>query len=132
MKAENIKFKAKRLDNNTWVEGYFYAECGNTYIIEDRQSGSMLNRNEAHQVDPSTVCQFTGLKDCDGKEIWEGDMLSNVTNDSPDGIVVFKYGAFSLLAKNGRDFCVALTYLMSEKDSLNRFKVVGNKFDKEK
>lgn len=67
-----------------------------------------------------------------GKEIWEGDMLSNVTNDSPDGLVVFKYGAFSLLAKNGRDFCVALTYLLSEKDSLNRFKVVGNKFDKEK
>lgn len=40
MKTENIKFKAKRLDNNTWVEGYFYAECGNTYIIEDRQSES--------------------------------------------------------------------------------------------
>lgn len=132
MKIENIKFKATRLDNNTWVEGYFYAECGNTYIIEDRQSESMLNRNEAHQVDPLTVCQFTGLKDCEGREVWEGDMLSNVTNDSPDGIVVFKYGAFSLLAKNGRDFCVALTYLLSEKDSLNRFKVVGNKFDKEK
>ena len=75
MKIENIKFKAKRLDNNTWVEGYFYAECGNTYIIEDRQSESMLNRNEAHQVDPSTVCQFTGLTDCKGNEIWEGDIV---------------------------------------------------------
>ncbi len=79
----------------------------------------------------STVCQFTGLKDCEGKEVWEGDILSNVTNDSPDGIVVFKYCAFSLLAKNGRDFCIALTYLLSEKDSLNRFKVVGNKFDRQ-
>ena len=67
MKIENIKFKAKRIDNNTWVEGYFYAECGNTYIIEDRQSELMLNRNEAYQVDPLTVCQFTGLKDCEGK-----------------------------------------------------------------
>lgn len=130
MEIKNIKFKAKRLDNGKWVEGYFYAECSNAYIIEDRQSESMLNRNEAHQVDPSTVCQFTGLKDCKGNDVWEGDMLSNVTNDSPDGIVVFKYGAFSLLAKNGRDFCVALTYLLSEKDSLNRFKVIGNKFDK--
>ena len=131
MKIEDIKFKAKRLDNLEWVEGYFYAECGNAYIIEDRQSESMLNRNEAVLVDSSTVCQFTGMRDCEGKEIWEGDILSNVTNDSPDGIVVFKYGAFCLLAKNGRDFCIALTYLLSEKDSLNRFKVVGNKFDKE-
>ena len=75
MKIENIKFKAKRLDNNTWVEGYFYAECGNTYIIEDRQSESMLNRNEAHQVAPSTICQFTGQTDCKGNEIWEGDIV---------------------------------------------------------
>lgn len=132
MKIENIKFKAKRLDNGKWVEGYFYAGCSNAYIIEDRQSESRLNRNLTYQVDPSTVCQFTGLKGCKGNEVWEGDMLSNVTNDSPDGIVVFKYGAFCLLAKNGRDFCVALTYLMSEKDSLNRFKVIGNKFDKKK
>lgn len=130
MKVESIKFKAKRLDDNTWVEGYFYAECGNAYIIEDRQSESMLNRNEAVLVDPATVCQFTGVKDKNGKDVWEGDILSNVTNDSPDGIVVFKYGAFCLLAKNGRDFCVALTYLLSEKDSLNRFKVIGNKFDR--
>ena len=132
MKTENIKFKAKRLDGKGWVCGYFYEENGNTYIIENRQKESMLNRNITYQVDTSTVCQFTGLKDCNGNEVWEGDMLSNVTNDSPDGIVVFKYGAFCLLAKNGRDFCVALTYLLSKKDSLNRFKVIGNKFDKEK
>ena len=67
MKIGNIKFKAKRIEDNSWVEGYFYAECGNTYTIEDRQKESMLNRNEAHQVDPSTVCQYTGLTDYEGK-----------------------------------------------------------------
>lgn len=77
MKIENIKFKAKHLDGKGWVEGYFYAECGNTYIIEDRQSESLLNRNEAHQVNPSTICQLTGLKDCEGKEIWEGDIIKD-------------------------------------------------------
>ena len=133
MKIENIKFKAKRFDNGEWVYGSLIRSTAGVkekaYIVD---SFSSMSDYSVVWIDPSTICQFTGLKDCKGKEIWEGDMLSNVTNDSPDGIVVFKYGAFSLLAKNGRDFCVALTYLLSEKDSLNRFKVVGNKFDKEK
>lgn len=71
-----ILFKAKRLDNGDWVEGYFYKECDNTYIIENKQKESMLNRNEAVLVDPATVCQFTGLKDKEGKEIFEGDLLA--------------------------------------------------------
>ncbi len=75
MKIESIKFKAKRLDGKGWVCGYFYEENGNTYIIENRQKESKLNRNPTYQVDPSTVCQFTGLKDSEGKEIWEGDIV---------------------------------------------------------
>lgn len=77
MKPENIKFKAKRLDDNSWVFGYFYEENGNTYIIENRQKESKLNRNLTYQVDPSTVCQFTGLTDCKGNEVWEGDIIKN-------------------------------------------------------
>ena len=93
MKQENIKFKAKRLDNGEWCEGYFYEENGNTYIIENRQKESMLNRNVTYEVDPSTVCQFTGLKDCKGREVWEGDYLTPI-NDSEAMKVIFKEGSF--------------------------------------
>ena len=82
MKIENIKFKAKRLDNGKWVYGYYYKENGNTYIIEDRQKESMLNRNVTYEVDPSTVCLFTGEKDMNSNEIYIGDIISNLNTGS--------------------------------------------------
>lgn len=78
MKVENIKFKAKRIDGKGWVCGYFYEENGNTYIIENRQKESKLNRNLTYKVEPSTVCQFTGEKDMNGNEIYICDIISNL------------------------------------------------------
>lgn len=123
MKIENIKFKAKRLDNDKWVEGYFYAECGNTYIIENHQEESMLNRNITYEVDPSTVCQFTGLKDTNDVPIFEGDII----DFDGEGEVVFKDGAF--YAKFGKYTECLLCNLVKSGLSVT---IVGNKFDKEK
>ena len=123
MKIENIKFKAKRLDNNTWVEGYFYSECGNAYIIENRQKESKLNRNLTYKVDPSTVFQFTGLKDTNDVPIFEGDII----DFDGEGEVVFKDGAF--YAKFGKYTECLLCNLVKSGLSVT---IVGNKFDKEK
>ena len=127
MKIENIKFKAKRLDNNTWVEGYFYAECGNTYIIEDRQSESMLNRNEAHQVNPSTVCMFTGLKDCKGNKIWEHDLIHFV-GYKPTAEVFWPEEDYAFMAASENEPLYLLPHVLE----IGKIERVGNKFDKKK
>ena len=127
MKIENIKFKAKRLDNGEWVYGYFYKENGNTYINEDRQKDSVLNRIEAVLIDPSTVCQFTGLKDCEGKEVWEGDIVEYETYDLYKGNV--KTEAVIEYISTGY---VAVTNNIPYSLCTKCIKVVGNKFDKEK
>ena len=122
-----IKFKAKRLDGKGWVCGYFYEENCNTYIIENRQKESKLNRNLTYKVDPSTVCQFTGLKDCEGKEIWEGDIVERVIYDLFKGsakvksVIEYLDGAFVAIT-DGIPYSLYFKYI----------KVVGNKFDKEK
>ena len=122
-----IKFKAKRLDDNSWVFGYFYEENDNTYIIENRQKESKLNRNLSYQVDPLTVCQFTGLKDCEDKEVWKGDIVEFETYDLYKGIVERK-GIIEYT--NSGFFAVVddIPYPLNSKC----IKVVGNKFDKEK
>lgn len=122
-----IKFKAKCLDNGEWVEGYFYKECDNTYIIKDRQSESMLNRNEAHLVDPSTVCQFTGLKDFYAEEVWEGDIIENPEFPFEKRTVTWfdcVLGFVPMDEDEYQDGDVSFLVL------LKKWKVVGNKFNR--
>lgn len=75
MKVENIKFKAKRLDNGEWVEGDVMHTIEDTIIIEIDGVG-------VHVIEPSTVCQFTGEKDMNGDEIYIGDIISNLETGS--------------------------------------------------
>lgn len=130
MKPENIKFKAKRLDNGEWVCGYFYEENDNTYIIENRQKESKLNRNITYQVDPSTICQFTGMTDCKGKEIWEHDLLQSQETKAIYE-VVWNQGNTSFSLVN-TECPVLYPNTLGGMLRNRRLKIVGNKFDKEK
>ena len=64
-------FKAKRIDNGEWVEGYLYGIWEKRYILW----GMTNDVPNMIEVDPTTICQCTGLKDKNGKLIWENDVL---------------------------------------------------------
>ena len=123
MKIESIKFKAKRLDGKGWVCGYFYEENGNTYIIENRQKESMLNRNITYQVDPSTVCQFTGLKDKNGEEVLEHDLLKFITERE---VIIGSIGIFL----KRETHLLPLRETTIKDDKLVRWSNHGSKFDR--
>ena len=127
MKIENIKFKAKRLDNGKWVEGDLIHK--ETYVCIGYLSSEIHNITRVQRVDPSTVCQFTGLKDCEGKEIWEGDILEGESKSE----VVYTKGTFtiSFIGYNKIVFTYPLCYYIKEDGTVDG-KVIGNKFDKEK
>lgn len=124
MKAENIKFKAKRLDNGEWIIGSFVVmkipALSKTTIGIVAAGGATL-----HEIDPSTVCQFTGLKDCKGNELYEHDVIKNYPFLPSEIVWSEELSGYYLTHANGKIYEKPLGYYLS----LGKFIVVGNKFD---
>lgn len=123
MRIENIKFKAKSILDGAWVQGDLIHK-------EDGKIAILRNGFNVSEVDPSTVCQFTGLKDCKGREVWEGDILQDVDDDNIKYVVTFGEGAF-FARKVGRYTGIPLHECVGSlgNDVITYAKVVGNKFE---
>lgn len=127
MKIENIKFKAKRLDNGEWVYGSLIRSTAGVkeraYIVDNFSS---MSDYSVIGVDPSTVCQFTGLKDCKGNELYEHDVIKNYPFIPSEIVWSEEFSGYYLKHANGKIEGKPLGHYLS----LGKFIVVGNKFDK--
>ena len=123
-------FKAKRIDNGEWVEGY-YQKRKDAFENDEH----LIFRYESYhtweyiKVDPETICQYTGLTDKNGNKIWENDILQIPDDWDNYGFtagkkyqVFFGYGGFRLKPKNPKFKGFWL-------DDVEETEVIGNIFD---
>ena len=125
-------FKAKRLDNGEWVIGNLiqnpFFKGVRSWISSEQEDKTRLrsiSRTQALwnsiEVDSSTICQCTGLKDKNGKLIWENDVVK-INNSKVNTLITF------------RDFEIICTipnekYYKHRLEYDTEYEVIGNKFD---
>ena len=119
-----IKFRGKRQENGKWIYGSYINRSPQHYlydlIIDDK------NRKKAVMM--KTVGQYTGLKDKNGKGIYEGDIVKSKISFEGKGIphmgeVVYDKELASFATKN-----LSGNTLIC-RQQLNTFEVVGNKYE---
>ena len=105
--AREILFKAKRRDNGEWVEGSFitgvFCRLGQDipYIFCPEKADydcfeDFSETNGIFEVQPDTICQYTGLTDKNGNKIWENDVVEFLGHK---GKIVFECGCFGIGSK---------------------------------
>ncbi len=81
-------FKARKESDNEWTQG-FLSRIGktNSYQI----NGILVKTN--------TICQCTGLKDCEGNLIFEGDLVFDEKTMKYGIPVIHKHGSFGIISE---------------------------------
>lgn len=132
-------FKAKRIKDGQWVEGYIvYSFTGVPFIITEYDHILALVARD--EVDPETICQCTGLKDKNGKLIWENDIIHKpfytdydayANSEAYTGRIQYEDGGWSVeITKSDGSICASsIIEMIGYSKDIEHFEVLGNIFD---
>lgn len=130
-----ILFKAKRLDNGKWVEGSLISTEDNSGFILRSKTKAFVPKGtntfcstECYEIDQTTICQFTGLTDKNGRKIWENDIVNrtdlHVVSEPSIGFIEYDLENTSFLIHWTNKVEYSPTYHWKDK-----LQVIGNIFD---
>lgn len=135
-----ILFKAKRKNNGEWVEGYYLNIakinrfiCTGKIKLDGAVKGIIAP--EMYEIDPDTICQFTGLTDKNGKKIWENDIITISAysyyepEDDYTGIVFYSEYYASWCLKDINHDCMILPICDCLGSYTTEINYIGNIFD---
>lgn len=121
--SERYLFRGKRKDMQGWIEG----DLVHTRMTTQGVVTEIYTLDMSYEVDPETVGQCTGLKDKNGKLIYEGDIVKGLFNFGLEimSVCTFKDGAFGLTAKQ----CGAYHFSAFTSMCNVQYEVIGNIHD---
>lgn len=126
------RFRGQQINSNEWVYGYYYTD----QIFKDGESCVDISiiRDEIHQdheVKSETVTQSTGLKDKNGKLIYEGDIVELKCGDDDTiiGAVEWLNDKAEFSIKHPKGYHGHYGFWQKIINVCDTFKIIGNKFE---
>lgn len=132
-----IKFRGKDSFSGQWRYGAYIP----TEFTEWREP-SIFDGHHRTEVDGETLGQYTGYKDADGKEIYEGDILILYDSTGVRSSLIVCYGEYEGFQYGGENFGFYISFTRKKLNAINRqdflhwlrqgVKVIGNIYDNPK